>query len=129
MNDFENDQRESIEDNDHEFDSEDFEQEMQEFGIKMRDYSKKIKESVEKSVNHLTYNIPHIHRINMISRAPGQNCPEDNSREDAIREKEKELAKARAPLEKIELLKELLDEGRITQKDYDVKKRKILDEI
>ena len=51
------------------------------------------------------------------------------SRTDDIRTQEKERAKARAPIEKIKMLKELLDEGMITQEDYDEKKKKILEDI
>jgi len=127
MKDFEKDIREAIEHIAIGFDSEEFEQNMQEFGSKMKEYGEKIRESVEASVEHLSYGSPHIHKIKILPRGSRHSWSEEDS--EKIREQEKERAKVKAPLEKIEMLKELLDEGMITQEDFDEKKKKILDEI
>jgi len=123
MTGIENEIREAMEDFEKEFDSEEFKQNMQEFGKTMKGLGEKIRESVENSVKHLSCDSPHIHRIKIFPRESVQDREED------VREYEKERAKVKAPLEKIEMLKELLDEGLITQEDFDLKKNKILDEI
>ena len=102
---------------------------MQEFGEKMKVFGNKIKESVEKSVKHLGYGSPHIHYHRSIPRSHKNQYSGKESLEDFSRELEERRNEVRAPLEKIELLKELLEEGMITQEDFDKKKQKILDEM
>ncbi|MHA1110826.1 MAG: SHOCT domain-containing protein [Promethearchaeota archaeon] len=127
MKDFEKDLREAIEDIEIEFDSEKFEQNMHQFGKKMKEYGEKIRESVEASVKHLSFESPLIHKIKILPRGSRHSWSDEDS--ENVREQEKERAKVKAPLEKIEILSELLNEGIITQEDFDVKKNQILDEI
>ncbi len=133
-----------IDDEEYEEKMEDYHQKMEEFEKKMEEYGRKMEEKarrmgekaqkiVEKKLAHLEYENPHLRKIRftrppMPPRAPHvPRAPVFSDEE--LREKEQERAKLRAPMEKIKMLKELLDEGMITQQDFDEKKKKILDEI
>ncbi|TFG18169.1 MAG: hypothetical protein EU530_09645 [Promethearchaeota archaeon] len=104
---------------------------MEEFGEKMAEFGKKIEEKVKKSVDKAMKNLerdfPHVQppRPPRPPRAPDVWSSDSES----FRTDESERAKVRAPIDKIKLLKELLDEGIISQEDYDEKKKKILEEI
>jgi hypothetical protein len=139
MKDFEENIEEELEFDFDEEQLEEFTNKMQEFGKAMEKIGKKIGETVqkavEKSLGHLEIDlsdVPHPPMPPMppmpprAPHAPGKSWSDISFNSD---EREHELDKARAPMEKIKMLKEMRDKGMITQQDFETKRKQIIDEI
>jgi hypothetical protein len=129
MKDFEEDIEEELEFNFDEEQLEEFSKKMEEFGEQMGKIGKKIGETVqkvvEKSLAHIEFDLPHVPHPPMPPRPPKPPFKVSFNSE----ERERKLAEAHAPMEKIKMLKEMLDKGMITEIDFEKKRKQIIDEI
>ena len=109
---------------------EEFTRKMEELGKKMELYGRKIGETVqkvvEKNLANLKIEFPHIPQPEMPPEplsAPWSNISLNSEHI------EREHADVRAPMERIIMLKEMLDKGMITEIDFENKRKQIIDEI
>jgi hypothetical protein len=111
-----------------------FEEKMEEFGQKMAEYgekmAEKIQKNVEKNLYHLKREFPHVPGVEPLRRPNPPRAPR-KPREPwpSVRFHKSEKEGLLDPIKKLEKLKELLDNGLITQEDYDKKKSEILEQI
>ncbi len=139
MKDFEENIEKEIEFDFDEDQYEEFSKKMQEFSDKMEKIGKKIGKTVqkvvEKNLANLELEFTHAPHPPMPPRPPksphAPHAPDAPWPDGSLnsKDRERELDQARAPIEKIKMLKELLMKDIITQEDFDKKRKQIIDDI